>query len=220
MTQNKWLLLVLVILLCGGLVYGFSVISSINQKVSTAIQPVIDLNNGLSTQIADILHPTPTIRPDPVSIIHAISPLARLETIQYSVEKVITAETNQGLLKDLIGEKMLFVAHGQVIAGVDLARINLSNLTDSNGQITIDLPDAEIFNTVLDNQKSYIYDWQTGFFTKGDPQLETSVRQAAEKEIESAALKDGILSQASQNAVVFLSNFLYKLGYLDVIVLP
>jgi hypothetical protein len=220
MSKSKWLILLIFVILVGGLVYGFSVISSINRQITTAMQPVINLNNGLSTQIADILHPTPTIRPDPVTIIHAILPLARLETIKYSVEKVITAETNQGLLKDLIGEKMLFVAHGQVIAGVDLAKINLSNLSDINGQITLDLPDAEVFNTVLDNQKSYIYDWQTGFFTKGDPRLETSVRQAAEKEIESAALNDGILTQASQNAVVFLTNFLIKLGYLNVIVIP
>jgi len=220
MQQNKWFFLLIILILCGSLIYTFSVVSSVNQQISKALQPVIDINHGFSTQISGVLHPTPTIRPDPVTIIHAISPLARLETIQYSVEKVITAETNQGLLKDLIGDKLLFIAHGQVIAGVDLAKIKLSDLYEKDNQITLDLPEAEIFNTVLDNQKSYIYDRQTGFFTKGDPQLETSVRQAAEKEIETATINDGILSQASQNAVVFLTNFLIKLGYPNVIVIP
>jgi predicted PurR-regulated permease PerM len=64
--------------------------------VQQVTQPVIELQQGVSTEVARLLHPTPTIIPDPVTIIHEIQSLARLETIHYSVEKVITAETGQG----------------------------------------------------------------------------------------------------------------------------
>jgi len=38
----------------------------------------------------------------------------------YTVEKLITAETNQGVLASLFGDRLLFVAHGYVIAGIDM----------------------------------------------------------------------------------------------------
>jgi len=91
--------------------------------VQQATQPVIELQQGVSTEVARLLHPTPTIIPDPVTIIYEVQSLARLETIHYSVEKVITAETGQGPFGFLFGDRLLLVAHGSVIAGIDLAEI-------------------------------------------------------------------------------------------------
>jgi hypothetical protein len=69
----------------------------------------------------------------------------------------------------------------------------------------------------LDNEKSYVYDRDTGLLTKGDINLEASARRAAEDEIEKAALEDGILDLARQNG----ENYLYRLfrepGYPEVI---
>jgi hypothetical protein len=79
------------------------------------------------------------------------------------------------------------------------------------------LPDAEIFLTTLDNDKSYVYDRDTGLLTKGDINLETAARQAAEDAIEEAALEDGILDQAQQNAEAYLYRLLRSLGYPDII---
>lgn len=220
MRTDKWVLMILVAFLVGILYLGFSMVNSVNQKITSALQPVVDLNTGISTQIADILHPTPTIRPDPVTIITALKPLTRLETIQYSVEKVITGETNQGLLKDFIGDRLLFIAHGTVIAGVDLSKIDLDQVVEKDNRIILDLPEPEVFIASLDNQQSYIYDRETGIFSRGNPELETEVRRAAEAEIEKAALKDGILELASQNAVTYLTNFLTGLGYNHVTVVP
>ena len=84
--------------------------------VQQATQPVIELQQEVSTEVARLLHPTPTIIPDPVTIIHEVQSLARLETIQYSVEKVITAETRQGPFGFLFGDRLLLVAHGPVSA--------------------------------------------------------------------------------------------------------
>jgi hypothetical protein len=110
--------------------------------------------------------------------------LARLETIQYSVEKIITAETGQEVFGPLFGDRLLFVAHGVVIAGVDLNQLEASDLKLRSGVLMVRLPHAEVFIATLDNEKSYVYDRQTGLFTKGEQDLETLARQAAEEEIQ------------------------------------
>ena len=185
--------------------------------VQQATQPVIELQQGVSTEVARLLHPTPTIIPDPVTIIHEVQSLARLETIQYSVEKVITAETRQGPFGFLFGDKLLLVAHGTVIAGVDLAVITESDISiDGNGIVTLQLPPAEVFIAALDNEKTYVYDREVGFLRRGDVELESAARLAAENEILEAALSDGILEQAQTNADAYLLLLLRSLGFSNV----
>ncbi|MGI6739885.1 MAG: DUF4230 domain-containing protein [Brevefilum sp.] len=52
---------------------------------------------------------------------------------------------------------------------------------------------------------------------KSDKELETTARKAAEKAILDAALEDGILQQAQQNAEVYLERLFNSLGYLKVV---
>lgn len=185
--------------------------------VQQATQPVIELQQGVSTEVARLLHPTPTIIPDPVTIIHEVQSLARLETIHYSVEKVITAETGQGPFGFLFGDRLLLVAHGSVIAGVDLAEIEESDISiDGNGVVTLQLPSAEVFIAALDNEKTYVYDREVGFLRRGDVELESAARLAAEEAILEAALSDGILEQAQVNAEAYLFRLLGSLGFSNV----
>ena len=206
-----------VVILVAGWLAIQSVTSSIVNTISKAVSPLNQANDAISTQVAEILHPTPTVIPDPVTIIHDVHALARLETIQYSVEKVITTEVNQGLFESLFGDKILFVAHGVVIAGIDMNKITPDSMEMVNGVLTVELPEAEIFIATLDNDKSYVYDRDTGLFSKGYIELETTARQAAEQEIYNAAIEDGILDQANQNAEMFLSEFFDSLGFEDVV---
>jgi len=203
--------LIVILLLAAGLVL------LVRNTTQQALNPFQQTNNDLRTQVASFIHPTPTILPDPVTIIHDVQALARLETIQYSVEKVITAESGPPILSSLFGDKLLFVAHGTVIAGIDLNKLSTSDLTVQGNILKIRLPDAEIFTATLDNQKSYVFNRQTGILTKGEPNLETQARQAAEKEIYQAAIDDGILSQAMINGENYLSRLLGDLGFSEVI---
>lgn len=173
---------------------------------------VSDVFDGISK----ILNPETTIIADPTTIVHEIRAIARLETIHYSMEKVITAETNQGLFSFLVGDKLLFVAHGDVIAGIDLSKIEEGDIYVENEILYVRLPKAEIFIATLDNDKSYVYDRETGVFSQGEVGLETQVRQAAEDEILNAALEDGILEQAQINAENYLFRLFRSLGYPDV----
>jgi len=181
------------------------------------LDPVQKANDSLRTQVAEFLHPTPTILPDPVTIIHEVQSLARLETVQYSVEKVITAEIRQDIFAPLFGDKLLFIAHGIVIAGVDLEKLKPEDLWLEKDILYVRLPEAEVFIATLDNDKSFVYDRETGLFTHGDVNLETTARQAAEEEIAKAAFEDGILVLAQQNAENYLGRLIRGLGFTEVI---
>lgn len=186
--------------------------------VQRTTAPIAGLTGDLGTQVARILHPTATILPDPVTIIREVRSLARLETIQYSVEKVITAETRQGPFGFLFGDRLLLVAHGTVIAGVDLGKIGPDDVwLDDQGRVFMKLPEVEVFVATLDNETTYVYDRDTGLLTGGTINLEAEARKAAEEEIRSAALEDGILEQARVNAENFLFRFLRSLDFEDVI---
>jgi hypothetical protein len=183
------------------------------QAATAPFQQVNQANQALQTQVSNLLNPTPTIIPDPVTYINEVRALARLETIQYSIEKVITGETGGGTFQALFGDKILFVGHGTVIAGIDMEKLQPEDMRFENGVLTVKLPPAEIFIAALDNEKSYVYDRETGVLAKPDVNLETLVRQRAEEEIRAAALEDGILEQAQLNAEAYLFKFFAALGY-------
>lgn len=208
--MKNWLSIIILLIV---IVAAYYMVESVRQSTQQAVAPLTQANNALQTQVADLLHPTPTIIPDPVTIIHEVRALARLETIQYTVEQVITAEQNQGTLGFLFGDKLLFVAHGTVIAGIDMSKIAPEHMQLQNGTLYVTLPAAEVFIVALDNQKSYVYDRETGLFTKGNINLEAEARQAAEQKILQAALDDGILNVAQTNAEAFLSKFFESLGF-------
>ena len=197
-------------------VAAYMIVQTVRDSAQAATQPFQSLseqNQAMQTQVANLLNPTPTIIPDPMTYIEEIRSLSRLETIQYSVEKVITGETGGGTLQFAFGDKLLFVGHGIVIAGIDMEKLQPENMRYENGVLRVKLPPAEVFIATLDNNKSYVYDRQTGFLTKPDPNLETLVRQKAEEEILKAALEDGILEQAQVNAEAYLIRFFAALGF-------
>ena len=192
------------------------VAAAVTRSINSTLDPLQRANSQLGTQVSNLLHPTPTVIPDPVTIINQVQALARLETIRYTVEKVITAETNQGVLAALFGDRLLFVAHGYVIAGIDMSKIKPEDLWLAGNVLNIRLPAAEVLVATLDNSKSYVYDRQTGLLTQADPALETQARQVAEQEIQKSALEDGILDQATVNAKTYLLWFFEAAGYKQV----
>ena len=213
-----WLVVLIVLLVIAAIAAAifFAMTVLLRQMAAQVISPVTDANQHVQTQMAQLLHPTPTILPDPITIVRDVRSLARLETIQYTLEKVVTAETNQGELAVLFGDKLLFVAHGKVIAGVDLSLLKPQDIRVEGEVLYVTLPPAEVFSATLDNDKSYVYDRQTGLLTRPGVNLETEARAAAEKEILQAAIDDGILAQAQQNAESYLTRLFESMGYQDV----
>lgn len=209
--------LLILVVLGAGVYFIVQTIREGAQAATAPFEQVNQANQALQTQVSQMMHPTPTIIPDPATYINEVRALARLETIQYSIEKVITAEVGQGTFGFLFGDRLLFVAHGVVIAGIDMSKLQPTDMRFDGSVLYVRLPPAEIFIATLDNQKSYVYNRDTGALTKGNVDLETMARQAAEEEIRKAALEDGILTQAQSNGEAYLLKFFNALGYKSVV---
>ena len=151
------------------------------------------------------------------TVVRQIQQLQRLETVTYTMDKIISGERdNPYLPKFLAGDRLLLVVHGQVIGGVDLAKVQPSDVVVHGETITFHLPQAEVFSTVIDNAKTRVYSRDTGLFTSPDPNLESDVRQEAERQLQLAALQDGILKSADQNARNTLTSMLKGFGFSQV----
>ena len=214
---NTIILIIILIVIAAGAYLIVQSIRDMTQAASAPFQQVQQANEAVQTQISQLLHPSPTIIPDPVTYINEVQALARMETIQYSIEKVITAEQGQGFFGFLVGDRLLFVAHGVVIAGIDMEKLQPEDLRFEDGVLYVKLPPAEIFIATLDNEKSYIYDREQGILSQDNFDLETDTRRVAEEEIHKAAIEDGILEQAQVNAEAYLLKFFSALGYQAVI---
>ena len=203
------LALILIVLIAGGIIFV--------SAVQRLVEPLARVERTIDQRIESIIRPTPTVIPDPVTIVREIRSLSRLETASFTIEKVITAEAGQGPFAFLFGDRLILVAHGQVIAGVDLEDMAPEDFyVTQEGTVLAVLPQAEIFVVALDNQKSYIYDRDTGVIGM-NPGLETTARQAAEEELVQAALEDGILEMASDNAEQTIRQFILALGFEEVV---
>jgi len=205
--------IILVLILLTLVVGGITFVGAIRRLT----QPLEEAEQALQEQLQEIINPTPTIIPDPMTIIREVRSLSRLETASYTIEKIITAESGQGTFDFLFGDRLILVAHGQVIAGVDLGEMEEGDIiVTDEGMVIVTLPPAEVLVVALDSQKSYVFDRDTGLIGM-NPALETEARQAAEEEILNAALEDGILEMAQRNAETYVRHLILTLGLREVI---
>ncbi len=210
---NTFLLLLILVSIVVVGVGGYMLVGTVQRLA----RPLEEAERALEERFEEITNPTPTIIPDPVSIIRQVRSLSRLETASYTVEKVITAESGQGSFAFLFGDRLILVAHGQIIAGVDLGKMGEDDIIlAEEGTVVVTLPAAEILIVTLDNQDSYVYDRDTGVIGM-NPALETEARRAAEQEILNVALEDGILEMAQVNAETYVRNLILALGFREVI---
>ncbi len=163
------------------------------------------------------LNPSFTVRMSSETVIKQVQSLNRLETASYTIEKVIDAGTSGSTFSDILfGDRILLVAHGQVIAGFDLSQIKKQNITITDRNLRLTLPAPQILITSLDNNETRVYDRRLGLLNKGDKDLESKTREKATEVIRSAACTGGILDEASRNARTQLTPLLKSLGYTTV----
>jgi hypothetical protein len=118
------------------------------------------------------------------------------------------------LLPDfLTGDRLLMIAHGEVVAGIDFSNLKPDDVRVDGKRVHLHLPAAQVFSTRLDSAKTRVYSRQTGLLVSTDPNLETQVRQEAERQLEEAALADGILKTAQANAGSTITSLLRGLGF-------
>lgn len=148
------------------------------------------------------------------AVVQRIQRLQRLETVVYSMEKIVTGTQDKAYLPRILGgDRILLIVHGEVTAGIDLAKLDEAKININGRRIEIELPPAEIFSTRIDNERTRVYSRETGLFTTPDPNLESEARREAERQIGQAAIESGILKTAAENGRANLSGLLEALGF-------
>ena len=210
---RKLAYLFLIIFFIMGAIAAYTFVVTVN-KAESITQPVGEFVQQL------MIPATPVILPNATTIVHEINDLARLETASVNLEKIVTAERNNDYLWGAMGETLIFVANGTVVAGVDLADMSSADIQVVDPTtVMVHLPPATLFDDLpaLDNENSYVADRDTGLLARADPQLETEVRRLAENVLIEEALNTGVLDQANYNAQQFMLTFMQGLGFETVV---
>lgn len=148
------------------------------------------------------------------AVVQHIQQLQRLETVVYSMEKIVSgAQESRFLPRVLAGDRLLLIVHGDVTAGVDLAALDPSKVKVSGQSVELTLPEPIVFATRIDNGRTRVYARETGLFSSPDPELESETRREAERQLTQAALDGGILKTAAANARATLASLLHGLGF-------
>ncbi len=172
---------------------------------------------GFSELLASLRGGRALMHIDQPTVVRQIVQLQRLETVSFTMDKIISGERENPILpKFLISDHLLLVVHGEVIAGVDLSSVQPSDVSVEGKTVSVRVPPAQILVSRLDNEKTRVYSRDTGLFSSPDPNLETEVRQQAEQELKQAALDGGILKSAEENARVTVRSLLKGFGFTQV----
>jgi hypothetical protein len=172
---------------------------------------------GLFRLLGNLRGGSTQINVDQPTVVRQIQQLQRLETVSYSMDKIISGEHDNAYLpKFLAGDRLLLVVHGEVVGGINLAGLQPGDVQIEGHKVTIHLPPAEVLSTRIDNAKTKVYSRDTGLFSSPDPNLESEVREEAERQLQQAALQDGILKIAADNARSTISGMLKGFGFLEV----
>ena len=155
--------------------------------------------------------------PDVVTMVRE---LARLEGVSYHVERVVDLKVEQRRLFGLLpaDDAILLVASGEVIAGVDLGKLQADDVVvaPERRSVTIHLPPAEVFSTRLDNARTYVHTRKTDLLAQRNEALESQARQAAEQTLRAAAEESGIVRRAEESVGRTVRSLVRSLGYEDV----
>lgn len=163
---------------------------------------------------------TPTPTPTPIVVITHVNALGRLETTEFAMRTVIDLANEPGnLWERLVGsDQLMLIAEGEVVAGFDFEKIRPADITVDGTRVTIVLPAPEILYSRIDNEKTQVYERQTGLFVAPDLTLEGRARQLAEKALVDWAIERDIFEQANRDGRLQIENLLRSLGFTDIII--
>lgn len=213
------------IIVAGGVIIGLNQFGrQVGEQVSEKVPDLPSFSDVVAApgEIVEAIvekEPYEDISPAVVESVHTLAELTTVEYVEYTT---IEKGTDESWLDWARGDSISMLAVAEIGAGVDLSTLTEDSfdVDTETGIVSFRLPPAEIHYAALDNEATHVYDRKTGLFTKGDDQLETEARQAAESALIQKALDEGILDDAEQNASDLLTELLLDLGYEQVVILP
>ncbi|MFZ4667431.1 MAG: DUF4230 domain-containing protein [Prochlorotrichaceae cyanobacterium] len=160
-----------------------------------------------------ITAPQPTPEVDVRSVmVNKIRGANELATAIFVMEAVVPTKRDRTLGNFTVGTTtLLYIAYGEVRAGVDLSKIEPQDIQVKENAIEITLPPPQILDGKIDVKRSDVYDYDRGFLGLGPdsaPELQTLAGQAALDKIIVTACSENILAQANQRAELAVGQLL------------
>lgn len=163
--------------------------------------------------------PTPQIDVSTV-ILQQIRGVSELTTAVFVMEAVVPASQDRKVGNLVVGTtKLLYIAHGEVRAGVHLNELDKNDIQIAQGSIKVNLPQPKIIDSKIDVNRSSIYHYDRGFLGLGPdvgPQLQILAQRETLQRIVTNACQKGLLEDANIRAKLTVKELLKTAGYSNV----
>ena len=151
------------------------------------------------------------------TIVQQIRNIQELATTVQTMETIVPVSADRKLGDIPVATtRLLYVARGEIKAGVDLNELTNADIKVSNNSIEIGLPPAKILDSKIDVNRSRVYDYDRGFLNLGPdvaPQLQTLAQRRTLVEMVNTACNEGILEEANDKAKQTIGQLLVNTGY-------
>lgn len=155
-------------------------------------------------------------------VVQQVRGVSELTTAVFTMQAVVPTSQDATFNGFVIGTtKLLYIAYGEVRAGVDLHSLTPANVQMTSSNMQIQLPPPQILDRKIDVSRSKVYDYSRGTFGLGPdvaPELQGLAQQEALKKIVEAACTDGVLEKANDRAKLVVTQLLTTAGYQNVTV--
>jgi hypothetical protein len=158
--------------------------------------------------------PTPTPKPPP-----PWREMGHLTSIEYPrVSTVVQVERKRPGVGSILGtDKVLLMATGRILIGVDLTQIDKADVQIQGATLKVTLPHATIMSVELLPAECRIYDAEKSWLFSQYEGLEVEALDKARKQLEEETRANkGILQLGELVARLQLSEFLHQVGYEEV----
>ncbi|MGK7875005.1 MAG: DUF4230 domain-containing protein [Xenococcaceae cyanobacterium] len=153
----------------------------------------------------------------PTLIVQQVSGVSELTTAAFVMETVVPTSQDSKLGSVVVATtKLLYIAHGEVRAGIDLNNLTADDVKVQNNNVQIHLPPPQILDSKIDVNRSRVYDYDRGFLSLGPdvaPQLQTLAQRQTLQKIVATACTEGLLEQANHRAKLAITQLLTTAGY-------
>lgn len=153
-------------------------------------------------------------------IVSQVRGASELTTAVFTMEAVVPTRQDRNLGGYTLGTTtLLYIAYGEVRAGIDLQDLKPDDVQVVNNTIQLKLPPPRILDSKIDVNRSTVYDYDRGFLSLGPdvaPQLQMLAQRETLKKIVTAACSNGVLAQANDRSQLVVEKLLNTAGYKQV----
>ena len=141
-------------------------------------------------------------------LVQQIEELGNLEVVKYNIQDMMEYEKMRAWLPN---SKASLKVVGEVIACVDLTKLEKGDIFTKKDSVSLTLPIPEICHYKIDHSRSKVYNIEYGLWESA--QLVDEAYYQAEQNLYQEALKMGIAKESRENTIKVLTPILRSLGF-------